>query len=495
MKKWIALLLSLCMLLSTAALAETVTEEAPAQESAVAADTLDENVVLATVYGEEITWGEIAPLYEELVLYYGLYYDMADPANVNLFRALALDTCITQKVLDYKSVELNMTLTDEEKAQAEADAKAVWDGAITEYVTGNEGATEDDAVAFYNEQGYTLETLIETYVEMAVEDKLYASIIQDVVVTDEDVEAYYQELVAQDKEEFGNDVSAYINYNNYVDQMSYYYGAESGMEYSWYRPAGFRQVKHILLPVDETLMATYLDLQARFEEQMLAEEAVDGEAPEAAEAPEATEGEAAAEPVTQAQLDEAKAAILDSVSDTVVEINDKFNNGTSFDELMAEYSMDYHEGYSNVYEVSVASSLILVPEFVEATFSIENIGDVSAPYVSRFGVHIVYYEADIPEGPIEMTDAQREAKREQLLQIKQQDAYTATVEGWIADADIVYTGVTPSLEEVLAEMEAEDEAPVEEETTEETPAEETPAEETSEEAPAEETPTEEVPAE
>ena len=239
-------------------------------------------------------------------------------------------------------------------------------------------------------------------------------------------------------------------------------------------------------------MATYLDLQARFEEQMLAEEAVDGEAPEAAEA---TEGEAAAEPVTQAQLDEAKAAILDSVSDTVVEINDKFNNGTSFDELMAEYSMDYHEGYSNVYEVSVASSLILVPEFVEATFSIENIGDVSAPYVSRFGVHIVYYEADIPEGPIEMTDAQREAKREQLLQIKQQDAYTATVEGWIADADIVYTGVTPSLEEVLAEMEAEDEAPVEEETTEETPAEETPAEETSEEAPAEETPTEEVPAE
>ena len=480
MKKWIALLLSLCMLLSTAALAETATEEVPAADTAVAADTLDDAAVLATVYGEDITWGDIAPFYEELVIYYGPYYDLADPANVNLFRAVALDTFITQKVVNHKAVELNMTLTDEEKTAAETEAQTAWDSAIADYVANNEGATEEDAVAYYNEQGHSPESLKADYVTYATEEKVRQTIVQDVVVTDEEVETLYQELVAGDKELYGNDVSAYVNYNGYVDQMAMYamyYGTENNMDYAWYRPAGFRLVKHILLPVDETLMSNYQGLQAQFEEQLTAEETTEGET-----AP--TEGETAAEPVTQAQVDEAKAAILDSVSDTVVEINDKLANGANFDDLMAEYSLDYQEGGANAYEVSVASTLTYVPEFVEAAFSVENPGDVSAPYISAYGVHIVLYVEDIPEGPIEMTDAQRELKRDQLLAARQDELYTTTVEGWIAEAGVVYTGVIPSLEEILSAQATEDEVPVEE-TTEETAAEETTEETTAEEVPAE----------
>jgi hypothetical protein len=92
MKKWIALFLSLCMLLSATALAETVTEELPAEAPAVIENTLADDVVLANVYGEDITWGQIASTYEDLIVYYGSYYDMSLQEDVDLFRAVALDS-------------------------------------------------------------------------------------------------------------------------------------------------------------------------------------------------------------------------------------------------------------------------------------------------------------------------------------------------------------------------------------------------------------------
>lgn len=44
------------------------------------------------------------------------------------------------------------------------------------------------------------------------------------------------------------------------------------------------------------------------------------------------------------------------------------------------------------YEVCSASTAY-VPEFVEAAMSIDNVGGVSAPYLSSYGVHIVKYIA------------------------------------------------------------------------------------------------------
>ena len=101
-------------------------------------------------------------------------------------------------------------------------------------------------------------------------------------------------------------------------------------------PAGYRYIKHILLDVDETLKSRYTDLAARLEEQMDAE----AEAAAATEAPAATDAAAATvaptdtpdpaitpeptqEPVTQADVDSAKADILASVQATIDAINQK----------------------------------------------------------------------------------------------------------------------------------------------------------------------------
>ena len=73
-------------------------------------------------------------------------------------------------------------------------------------------------------------------------------------------------------------------------------------------------MKHILLPVDDELMKNYQDLQARLEEQVeAAEDTEDTVAAEETAAADAT-AEPTAEPVTQEQVDEAKAAILASGS-------------------------------------------------------------------------------------------------------------------------------------------------------------------------------------
>ena len=493
MKKILSLLLCLCLLFSAAALAEDT-----------AAAELQDTDVLATVNGTELTWADVEPVYDSLVSSYGNYYDLTDSANVELFRAVAMQNKINEVIMQAKIAELGIALTDEEAAAAEEDAQSDWDNAISSYISQqhsdltDESSQEDkdaanaEAVQYFNDLGYSPESLKENYKQYALYDKLEATIVQDVTVTDEEVEALYQELVESDRALYENDIAAYVDYNNYVDQMAMYamyYGTDSSMDYAWYRPAGFRAVKHILLPVDAELMQTYQDLQARLEEQVESETEGDEESAAAA-AEETADAEATAEPteepVTQEQVDEAKAAILASIADKIDEIYAKIEEGVDFDELIAEYGVNEDgtasdpgmtsEPYkTSGYEVSSASTNYVAP-FVEAAFSVDNVGDVSAPYISSYGVHIVKYIADIPAGPIEMTEAQREAKRTELLTSKQNELYTATMDQWNQEADITFTGLTPS----YADIEAREAAAAEEAaaTADDTAADDTTADDT-----------------
>lgn len=480
-RKTIALLLCLCMLWGTAALAE---DAAAATDTATTAVTeLNDTDVLATVNGEEVSWDEVKSLYSSLVSQYGSAYDLTQQANVDLFRAVALENRLTEVLMEQKAKEFGVDqLTDEEIADLESQADTNWEDAIANYEAyfypdlteesseEEKAAAREEAINYYKDQGYTLESLREEYKRYGVLNKIADIMVQDATVTDQEVEDLYQSLVAADKELYENDIAAYEAYNSYVDQMAMYaalYGTSSNLDHAWYKPDGFRAVKHILLPVDSELMTTYTDLQARWEEQQEAAQADEESAGEAAEtttdtaATEATaEPTATPEPVTEEQVNEAKAAIFNSLADTIDEINQKIADGADFDELIATYGVNEDgtasdpgmttEPYmTSGYEVCSASTAY-VPEFVEAAMSIDNVGGVSAPYLSSYGVHIVKYIGDVEGGPIPMTDEQREAKRQSLLTSKQNELYTATLENWMAEADITYTGLTPSIAELEA---------------------------------------------
>jgi parvulin-like peptidyl-prolyl isomerase len=366
-----------------------------------------------------------------------------------------------------KATELGLApLNEEEKTAALTEADAIWEENIQYYVSSSHPeltaesaeadvqAARDEAIAYLNEAGYSQEFIRSSYSQSVVLNRLYEQLVQDVAITDADVEAEYQAQVAADKALYENDLNAYVAYNNNVEMNNMYMmytGQGVQMDYAWYRPAGFRGVKHILLKVDDALMQEYNSVQAALEEQLTAEGEADTTEPAA----------------TQADLDNAKAAILAANQEKIDEINQRIANGEDFEALISEYTLDS----DSLYEVCVASTNY-VPEFVEAAFSVDNVGDVSAPYISQFGIHIVKYMEDIPAGPIEMTEEQRQLKYEQLLTSRQDDAYAAKVDEWKAASTVEYTGLVQSYEELLQSLIAEEEAAV----TEDTPAEEAVAE-------------------
>lgn len=459
LRKIASLLLCVCMLLGMTAIAEETAE--------IAADT-----VVATVNGVDVTWADLEPSYQNFVSQYGTYYEDA------FLRAVALENAITEKLLMEKAVEYNVAeLSAEEIAELDAAAESDVENAISQYIAyfhadlTEESSEEDlaaaraEAEAYYAENGITLDSVKADYQHYAIIGKVEGLMVQDATVTDEEVEAYYQSLVEADKALYENDIAAYVDYNNQVDMMAMYaamYGSASNMDYAWYKPEGFRAVKHILLPIDETLMTTYTDLQARYEEQESAAETAEAAEEATEEAAEETVEEV--EPVTLEMINEAKAAILTSVADKIEEINTRIADGADFDELIATYGVDADgnpsdpgmasEPYMTTgYEVCAVSSNY-VPEFVEAAMSIAEVGGVSAPYLSDYGIHIVKYIGDVAGGPVAMTDAQRAAKGAELLSSKQNELYMATVEEWMAHSDITYTGAVQTLADLEAQSAA-----------------------------------------
>ena len=100
--------------------------------------------------------------------------------------------------------------------------------------------------------------------------------------------------------------------------------------------------------------------------------------------------------------------------------------------------------------------------------------------------------SDIPAGPIEMTEEQRQYKFDSLLSTRKDEVYTAAVDEWKAAATVEYTGLVISYDELLKSMMAE-EAAAEEAAMEEAAMEEAAlAEEAADEAAAEESAVEET---
>jgi len=120
------------------------------------------------------------------------------------------------------------------------------------------------------------------------------------------------------------------------------------------------------------------------------------------------------------------------------EVLTKLSESGDFVAVMEQFGEDdgmkYEPTKSEGYFVSVQSTY-LVEEFVEASMALEKVGDVSEPFVTDYGVHIVYYLADVPAGPVDFTTVADELSA-QVLETAKGDAYDAAVEQWKADTVI-----------------------------------------------------------
>ena len=391
--------------------------------------------VLALVNGTPITRGEVEEVLASIQSYYSQYgYDVSSEEVLPYLNQMALETAVQTALMDQKAIDLGIVITDEEKAQIEADVAQYWEEVVTSYVDYYGGLTEEsteeeiaaarvNVLGMLESMGYTEAVLVESEMSNAKYEKVEAEMIKGAVVADTEVQAAYDARVLEDEAAYKEDIASY-------EYMTQYYG-----ETSYYTPEGYRGVTHILLEVDEALMTAYADLQARLEEQQNAEEITE----EAAEG-DAVEG--TEEPVTQEQVDAAYAAIIASVQPTIDEINQKMAEGATFAEMIELYGTDpgmkQEPNKSEGYPVHM-DSIIWDPAFVKGAFMVDNVGDIADPVVGSYGVHIIQYTRDVPSGATELTEELRSELYAELLTEKENAEYAKVMDQWMSEADIVYS--------------------------------------------------------
>lgn len=444
MKMMKRLLSFLLMLAMCCALTACSKEEAPtvsATDAPPAANgtetTANPDDVMITIGSETVTRAEYEEYLNTMVDYYSNYgYDVTDPQLYAVLQEIALKTGVEYAVMNQLIAEKGLTLTEDEKAAIIADAQADWDAIVADglsYYGITEESTEEErsamtvsVLAELESRGYTPESFQADAMVNAGYNKLYEDITKDVAVSDEDVLAYFDSLVEADKASYENNVAAYEN-AQYMNQLYAMYGMSDYVTEFYYKPAGYRLVTHILLEVEEELLSNYADLQATYEEQQNTLE----------EGGEVTEALVTAEEVENARL-----AILASVQATVDEINQKLADGKTFAELIPEYTTDPgmadEASIAAGYEVHMDSTNWVIP-FRDQAFTVDNIGDVTAPVVTDYGVHILQYVGDVPSGAVELTDSMKEGFRETLLADAQSDAFYAVIDERIAAANVVYS--------------------------------------------------------
>ena len=435
MKRMLALLMMLAVVFTMTA----CKKEEPATVQTNLSDTTVPNAsdVMLSVGGTALNRATYETYLKSLEDYYASYgYDVTDPELSQMLKQFALQTGVEYIVMDLKLVELGLAMTEEEKTAARTAAQEEWDATIQDglaYYGITESSTEEErnatllsVLAELEAMGYTEESYISDAVRYASYDKLVDYASQGVSVSDEDVVTYYNSLVEADKELYENDAAAYEQ-TQYMNQMYIMYGMSDYATPIYYKPAGYRLVTHILLEASEELLTAYVDLQAAYEEQQTTLE--EG-------------GTVEGELITAEEIENARLAILANVQPKVDEINQKLAEGVAFADLIPLYTADTGmmdaESIAAGYEVHMDSTNWVIP-FRDQSFTVDNIGDVTAPVVTDYGVHIIQYVADVPAGAVELTEEMQAYFHEVLLSNAISDAYSNAIAQWTSEATVEYS--------------------------------------------------------
>lgn len=305
---------------------------------------------------------------------------------------------VNQLVPEARAAELGLDqFTDAELAEINAEAAEYYEQQLDAYVEGM-GANLSDSEkegfreelrAYWNEMGTTVESAQETHRFNKVKARLLETM--DVEISDEEIAQVYEEQVQKDEDFFRDNILAYEYFTEYLNSDV------------WYVPEGYRGVLQILLYADEALCDAYEDAVS------------------------AGEG-----------VEEAAQAIIASKQSAIDAIYARLDAGEDFVSVMLDYTQDPgmdDDRIENGYPVHVKST-VWGKEFATGAFSeeMQQVGDVSQPIASKYGVHILYYLRDIPGGRIAMDERIRESITTYLTNQKRVEILAS----WADDYDVSY---------------------------------------------------------
>lgn len=419
-----------------------------------AAAKKNNGIVLAKVDDEKITYGEVAKTYQMYVDAYKTYgYDIEADASVsNSLKVDIFNNLLQSKVLMYQAKAQGLTeLSAEQQAELDQRVADEKDSMIEFYrSTAEEEAAADatvdveariqelikeEADYYYPDEDYTADEYLETVAEdirlTYFTELLKAKINGTVSVTDEDVQAWYDEYAGTLKEEYDEDPTLFpSDYEEYL--------LASGMPIV-YQPEGYSRVLHIFIApeeeIPEELTAKQADLAAMKEE--------------AGELYLAQQTEGLDNSVRLAELETEYTALLAEVNALeesvyagalakIQEAHGKLAAGADFRTVMAEYTQDdyfigdpsYAATGMPIYDDTEVWSQEILEEFDKLS-----IGQYSSYFQDDDGFHILYYVDDMKAGTVAY-DTVKEAIRAYLLIEKQETEWQACIEEWAADKSV-----------------------------------------------------------
>lgn len=362
--------------------------------------------------GELLSSEVIEPYNDQLATEAFGFGDAGENAGDTLQRVM--ENLVADKICYQKAEELGLTtLNDADHAAIKESMQAYYDEQKDFYydsvdTTGMSKEEADAAVdAFLKDEiGISLEDLIAEETGIYWRTKLFNEVTKDVTASEEEIQAAYDSLLADQKARF----------TDYPED--YEFAIMSG-ETIAYNLEGYRYVKHILLTFDDPAVATEvedlsyqiseLDPEADFEQIIALQEQLN---------------------VHYTDLEAQAEAVLAEL-----------NAGADFDALIEKYGEDEAVHYEPVksvgYTVSANSFNQFSYDFIEGCMMLENVGDVSVPVRSVGGVHIIKYVADVVPGEVAL-DSIRATIEAEVLAENQEASYIDQEAQWISDADIKY---------------------------------------------------------
>ena len=326
-----------------------------------------------------------------------------DASFASLIQQSAVELLLSEEVMLQKLEELGYTdLSEEDMQSAQDQAQSELD-----YVTFN--ATESiladlpddyteqelsDAMTAYEDQvlaqyGLTRESFLEYFTQGIALQNAQTELLKDVLPTDEEVMAQYENTLAADEEAIGSDLSVYDTY-----LASY--------QESYYIPEGIRYVRHILIALDDEL-ATEINTTR------------------------SNDGDEAANTLR----DESLLTIVEKANEVLSLLQ---NDEITFTDAIAEYNEDPGmEYYPEGYEVYSGCTLY-VPEFTEGAMSLENVGDITGLVATDYGYHIIEYTSERTSGPLPFESVQQDIY-DSLLPTLQDEAWQVLLDQWVAEAE------------------------------------------------------------
>ncbi len=447
MRKTLALIFALVMALSAVGCSVAPTAEDPAETEVI---VFDPEAPVATVGDEVVTFGEYEELFNTYAEYYAMMgYDMEnDKETVESLQDFIVDTLVEEKVIAYQAKANGYDqLSDEKMAEIEVTAATeLEDMAAIIREQAEDEAKEDSSInveeriaeLFADETEYYTgirmtkeemgQWIVDFYMESAVSEAFREAMLADVIVSDEEIKAWYDEAVTEDAELYAENPEYYKD----DKESEEIYGDYPVV----YAPEGYKRMLHILIMPEDAMASEYYDKEATIE-------TLRAEYGELAFAVNVEGGEGAdrmKEIVSEynqlkADMEKLEKEYYAPAIAKANEAHAKLEAGESFEAVMAEYNQDAEQMekgrlISNQYVSDYDWS-----NEVKAEFATLKIGEYSQVVQDEDGCHILYYLADEPAGNAEL-DTVKEGIRQQLLLEAQEEEWMALVEAWKNDGSV-----------------------------------------------------------